>query len=386
MYHGPPDERAELRRTVMRAPDDGSEAVATPGERIMASRGNAHKAVKTGKAKTAATKARKSSRVKRRKVNLDEDETSDEEDDEDEDKDDHGRIPATRYTRSPLKPTSLRQTKESFPVVVTTYEMIIRDQPLLSKYNWGYIVVDEGHRLKNLNCRLIQEIKKYPSAGRMILTGTPLHVRTLCQSASRVLTSIGYCRTISRSCGLYSTLFFPIYLTTWIPFRSGTSVASFCRVWTHVNVRFNLGTLQSRLSPTQSTHLISTLHGILKPFLFRRLKADVEGLLPPKKEYVIYAPLSVKQRDLYDEIVEGRIRRFLIEKGIEDPLAENKVVVDVNAPRKLRGGKRRRYDVDGSDDEYFERMEKGEEGQATKKTEEDVSEVGRQHRMRETGA
>jgi ATP-dependent DNA helicase len=118
----------------------------------------------------------------------------------------------------------------------------------------------------------------------------------------------------------------------------------------------------------------------------RRLKADVEGLLPPKKEYVIYAPLSVKQRDLYDEIVEGRIRRFLIEKGIEDPLAGQKEVVDVNAPRKLRGGKRRRYDVDGSDEEYFERMEKGEEGQGTKKTEDDVSDVGRQHRMRETGA
>jgi ATP-dependent DNA helicase len=179
MYHGSPDERAELRRSVMRPPDDGSEAVATPGERIMASRGKGQKAVKTNKAKTSATKIRKSSRVKRRKVNLDEDEVSDEEDDEDEDKDDHGRIPATRYTRSPLKTTLSRQTKETFPVVVTTYEMIIRDQPLLSKYNWGYIVVDEGHRLKNLNCRLIQEIKKYPSAGRMILTGTPLHVRTL---------------------------------------------------------------------------------------------------------------------------------------------------------------------------------------------------------------
>lgn len=185
-------------------------------------------------------------------------------------------------------------------------------------------------------------------------------------------------------------------MTTWIPFRNGTS-APFPRVlylsvlapvfqaWTHVNIRFNLGTLQSRLSPTQSTHLISTLHGILKPFLLRRLKADVEGLLPPKKEYVIYAPLSVKQRDLYDEIVEGRIRRFLIAKGGEDPMVGKKEVVDVNAPRKLRGGKRRRYDLDGSDDEYFERIEKGEMEDGTKKTEEDVSEVGRQHRLRESG-
>lgn len=164
-------------------------------------------------------------------------------------------------------------------------------------------------------------------------------------------------------------------------------LASVFQVWAHVNVRFNLGTLQSRLSPTQSTHLISTLHGILKPFLLRRLKADVEGLLPPKKEYVIYAPLSVKQRDLYDEIVEGRIRRFLIGKGSEDPGVgeEVVVVVDVNAPRRLRGGKKRRYDVDESDEEYFERMEMGGMGEETKKTDEDVAAVARQHRMRESG-
>ena len=63
-----------------------------------------------------------------------------------------------------------------FPVVVTTYDIIMIDRKHLSKYNWGFIAVDEGHRLKNMNCKLMQEIKKYPSAGRMILTGTPLHV------------------------------------------------------------------------------------------------------------------------------------------------------------------------------------------------------------------
>lgn len=67
----------------------------------------------------------------------------------------------------------------SFPIVVTTYEMIIKDRVHLAKFNWGYIVVDEGHRLKNLDCTLMREIKKYPSAGRMILTGTPLHVSLL---------------------------------------------------------------------------------------------------------------------------------------------------------------------------------------------------------------
>lgn len=67
----------------------------------------------------------------------------------------------------------------SFPVVITTYEMIMKDRVHLASYNWGYIVVDEGHRLKNIDSKLMREIKKYNNASRMILTGTPLHVGNL---------------------------------------------------------------------------------------------------------------------------------------------------------------------------------------------------------------
>lgn len=65
-----------------------------------------------------------------------------------------------------------------FPVVITTYEMVIRDRVHLSKFAWGYIVVDEGHRLKNFDSKLMRELKQYTSACRMVLTGTPLHVRS----------------------------------------------------------------------------------------------------------------------------------------------------------------------------------------------------------------
>ena len=82
-------------------------------------------------------------------------------------------------------PTVIHETEESihsralknkFPVVLTTYDIIIKDRTHLARYPWGFIVVDEGHRLKNMDCKLMQEIKQYESAGRMILTGTPLHV------------------------------------------------------------------------------------------------------------------------------------------------------------------------------------------------------------------
>ena len=51
-------------------------------------------------------------------------------------------------------------------VIVTSYEIAMNDRAAFSSIMWRYIVVDEGHRLKNMNCRLIKELKKYHSANR----------------------------------------------------------------------------------------------------------------------------------------------------------------------------------------------------------------------------
>eukprot|EP00955_Chlamydomonas_euryale_P030029 316661-Chlamydomonas_euryale.AAC.2 len=37
-----------------------------------------------------------------------------------------------------------------------------------------YVIVDEGHRLKNFDCRLVRELRQIPAANRLLLTGTPL--------------------------------------------------------------------------------------------------------------------------------------------------------------------------------------------------------------------
>ncbi len=42
------------------------------------------------------------------------------------------------------------------PVVVTSYEICMRDQSFLEHRSWKFLVVDEGHRIKNLNCKLIK--------------------------------------------------------------------------------------------------------------------------------------------------------------------------------------------------------------------------------------
>ena len=87
----------------------------------------------------------------------------------------------------------------------------------------------------------------------------------------------------------------------------------------------------------------------------------------------------------------GSLRDLLLARGgscadkREDD--EIKVDVDVDAPRTLRNRKSniRKYNLlDGDDDEYFEMLEKGTLDRP-KAVEQDVAELGRQHRQRENG-
>jgi ATP-dependent DNA helicase len=64
-------------------------------------------------------------------------------------------------------------------------------------------------------------------------------------------------------------------------------------------------------------NLVSTMHAILKPFLLRRVKTDVESALPKKREYILYAPLTTEQKELYLEILHGSSRKYLEEKAAE---------------------------------------------------------------------
>ncbi|KAJ3973835.1 SNF2 family DNA-dependent ATPase [Lentinula raphanica] len=252
-----------------------------------------------------------------------------------------------RRGRGPRQPASTKQTLEveeveevatpeeteralKFPVVVTTYEMIIKDRVHLAAYEWGYIVVDEGHRLKNLDCTLTREIKKYSTASRMILTGTPLH---------------------NNLAELWSLLNFilPDIFNDVDAFQS----------W------FNLPSMQASIGNDRTARIVESLHAILKPFLLRRLKSDVETNLPPKKEYVLYAPLSVIQRETYDKVLDGTLRAYLMQNKEGTKETFESVPEDLG-PRKLRNRANKErpcYLVEEEDDVYFNKLESAEEEQ-----------------------
>jgi hypothetical protein len=65
-----------------------------------------------------------------------------------------------------------------FNVLLTTYEYLMNkhDRPKLSKVHWHYIIIDEGHRIKNASCKLNADLRHYQSSHRLLLTGTPLQV------------------------------------------------------------------------------------------------------------------------------------------------------------------------------------------------------------------
>ena len=83
------------------------------------------------------------------------------------------------YKGSPNGRKSLQAQVRSgrFNVLITTYEYIIRDKSTLSKVRWKFMIIDEGHRMKNHHCKLTQILNThYIAPHRLLLTGTPLQV------------------------------------------------------------------------------------------------------------------------------------------------------------------------------------------------------------------
>jgi SWI/SNF-related matrix-associated actin-dependent regulator of chromatin subfamily A member 5 len=63
---------------------------------------------------------------------------------------------------------------QDFEVCVTTYEMCLIEKSALKKFSFEYILIDEAHRIKNVDSILSQIVRTFTSRGRLLITGTPL--------------------------------------------------------------------------------------------------------------------------------------------------------------------------------------------------------------------
>ncbi len=75
-------------------------------------------------------------------------------------------------------------------MVVTSYEIVIADSKLLQRYKWKYVVVDEGHRLKNFNCKLLRELRQIPVDNKLLLTGVTCVLHSSSQSQQKSMRDV----------------------------------------------------------------------------------------------------------------------------------------------------------------------------------------------------
>lgn len=58
-------------------------------------------------------------------------------------------------------------------VLITTYELVLKDASILNHIKWNYMMVDEAHRLKNHESALYQEMTQFSFKNRLLITGQP---------------------------------------------------------------------------------------------------------------------------------------------------------------------------------------------------------------------
>ena len=165
--------------------------------------------------------------------------------------------------REQIKPTKMHSERE-WDVCVTTYEILNLEKGPLTKIAWRYLIIDEAHRLKNEASQFSQTVRQLDTQYRLLLTGTPLQ------------------NNLHELWALLNFLLPDVF----------SSSEQFDE-W------FNLD-----VDDTEAKQrIIGQLHKILRPFMLRRLKADVEKSLPPKTETVIFAGLTTVQKNLYRQIL-----------------------------------------------------------------------------------
>uniref|UniRef100_A0A665SVS4 Helicase ATP-binding domain-containing protein n=1 Tax=Echeneis naucrates TaxID=173247 RepID=A0A665SVS4_ECHNA len=167
--------------------------------------------------------------------------------------------------------------EHNFNVLLTTYELCLKDASFLRRWKWEVLVVDEAHRLKNQNSLLYKTLTGLSVNFRVLLTGTPIQ---------------------NNLQELYSLLSF-IQPSIFTVDETDDFVSSYLGDSTLICLLLSAAELQS----------------VLEPFLLRRVKSEVAIDLPKKTELVVYHGLSALQKKYYKAILMKDQEAFGNEKG-----------------------------------------------------------------------
>lgn len=182
----------------------------------------------------------------------------------------------------------------TFNVCIASYKLVIQDFANFKRKKWYYVILDEAQNIKNFKSKRWQMILNFKAKRKLLLSGTPLQ--------NDIMEIWSYLHF------LMPNLFY--------------SNEDF-RDWFHSQFQDAINK-QSALNKK----LIQSLHSILRPFLLRRLKKDVEKQLPEKKEHIIKCELTRRQKYIYDEYINS--------EKTQDTLQRNDYFSIMNVLMQLR--------------------------------------------------
>ncbi|KAK4473025.1 hypothetical protein MN116_004219 [Schistosoma mekongi] len=174
-------------------------------------------------------------------------------------------------------------------VVITSYQVVLQDAKFINKTSWSYIVLDEAHAIKSTSSLRWKILLSFKCRNRLLLTGTPI------QNTMQELWALLHF--------IMPTLFDSHdEFANWFS-RDIESQASATARTSSSSVSGGGGSgtgslITSKLNENQ----LSRLHLILKPFMLRRTKAEVEHEISTKTEIMLYCPLSHRQQILYERL------------------------------------------------------------------------------------
>jgi len=156
-------------------------------------------------------------------------------------------------------------------VLVTTYAGLQTYGDILIPIDWGYAVLDEGHKIRNPNTAITIYCKELQTANRIILSGTPMQ------------------NNLVELWSLFDFVY-PMRLGTLVNFRNQFEVP--IKIGGYANA--------TNLQIMTATKCAETLKDAISPYLLQRLKADVAADLPKKSEQVLFCKLTKPQREAYE--------------------------------------------------------------------------------------
>ena len=171
---------------------------------------------------------------------------------------------------------------DKWNVMITSYTIALADGHILKRKDWHYMILDEAHNIKNYKSQRWQTLLSFKTRARLLLTGTPLQNN---------LTELWALLTFLMPEGL-----------------SGAGTEGFANLedflsWFRRPEKRILSGGATRMDDGDKA-IVAKLHKILRPYLLRRLKVDVEKQMPGKYEHREFCRLSKRQRELYDGFLE----------------------------------------------------------------------------------